>query len=169
MYRYSEAISVLYNTNLFAFRHPSTFELFCSIVPSQRLANIRKLHIELMYGECMMCIASVSTYAPEPFQEKTEWIQFWNLVGQLKGLKSLEVKVVGPPPFWRYKHDPKYLSTTTIGNTIETQDDLLDPLRAIRTPDRFDIILPEECQQNMKADDKFRLRPFTLRQMRGMD
>jgi hypothetical protein len=160
MYRYSEAISMLYSANLFAFCNPSTFELFCSIVPSQRLANIRKLHIELM---------ALTTPAPEPFQEKTEWIQFWNLVGQLKGLKSFEVKVVAPPPFWRFSHGPKSLPTATTGDTIETQDDLLDPLRAIRTPDRFDIILPEECRQNMKADDRFHLRFFTLGQMRGLD
>jgi hypothetical protein len=108
-----------------------------------------------------MYIASISTHPPEPFQEKIEWIQLWNLVGQLKGL-------VGPPPFWRYNHGPKSLSTATTGDTIEAQDDLLDSLRAIRTPDRFDIILPKECQQNMKADDRFHPRFFTPRQMHGM-
>jgi hypothetical protein len=162
MYRYSEAISVLYSANLFAFCNPSTFELFCSIVPSQRLVNIRKLNFELIGGIHMgYYIPSLTRPAPDPFQKKTEWIQFWNLVGQLKGLKSLEVKVVTPPPFWR-------LSATT-GDIIETQDDLLDPLRAIKTPDRFDIILPEECRQNMKADDTFHLRFLTLRQMCGLD
>ena len=169
MYRYSEAISVLYSANLFAFGNPSTFELFCSIVPSQRLANIRKLNIELMGGMSLSYIPSLTRPAPDPFQEKTEWIQFWNLVGQLKGLKSLEVMVSVPPPFWRFSHGPNSLPTATTGDTIETQDDLLDPLRAIKTPDRFDIILPEECRQNMKADDTFHLRFLTLRQMRGLD
>jgi hypothetical protein len=160
---------VLYSANLFAFCNPSTFELFCSIIPSQRLANIRKLHIELMGGMGVMRIALLATPAPGPFREKTEWIRFWNLVGQLKGLKSLEVKVIAPPPFWRFSHGPKSLPTATTGDTIKTQDDLLDPLRTIRMPDRFDIILPEECRQNMKADDRFHLRFFTFRQMHGLD
>jgi hypothetical protein len=169
MYRYSEAIPVLYSANLFSFCNPSTFELFCSIVPGQRLANIRKLNIELMGEMRMSRMPSVNPCPPDPFLEKTEWIQFWNLVGQLKGLKSLEVKLPVPPPFWRLSHGPKSLPTATTGDTIETQDDLLDPLRAIKTPDRFNIILPEQCRQNMKADDTFHLRFLTLRQMCGLD
>jgi hypothetical protein len=95
MYRYPEAISILYTKNLFAFRGPSTFKLFCSIVPSQRLASIRKLYIELMYRDFIVRFKGKGP--EESFQDEAEWIALWELVGKLKGPKPLEVKVVSTP------------------------------------------------------------------------
>jgi hypothetical protein len=124
---------------------------------------MRKLHIELMVRDIMMGIHP--NLPPDPFQEEEEWIAFWKLVGQLKGLKSLSVKVVGSPPFWRYGPRSQCVLPATTEDIVEGEDRLLDPLRAITTVEQFNIILPQECQQKRKADARFRLRFLSLLQM----
>ena len=82
---------MFYNEILIAFCHPSAFKLFCSIVHSASCQHPQIAHY--------VNDANCRELSSHPFfKDEEEWIAFWKLVEQLKGLKSLEVKVVVPPP-----------------------------------------------------------------------
>jgi hypothetical protein len=144
---------------MFAFRGPSSFDLFCSIVPPHHLASIRKLHIEVMYRETFICSASRARPQPD-FQKVTEWTRFWESVGQLTGLTTLEVNVADAPAFWIYaRADHKKQSKRTGGtNAMLTEDfGLLDLLRTMRQLDRVEVTLPQMCQVIPREDEPFQL------------
>ena len=114
------------------------------MVPSRRLANIRSLHVQLLYQE--MALRIHYQCCPDPFQKETEWIEFWDLVGQLPGLRVLEVKVISPPPFWEYGSTQRNLPRTAAADIADMRYGLLDPLRALKGLDRVEVILPTACQ-----------------------
>lgn len=112
-----------------------------------------------MFRDMIAC--SAREYRPQPdFQKVTEWTRFWESIGQLKGLTTLEVYVVDAPAFWYYGWAGyKERSERTGGtSTMLTEDfGLLDPLRTMRQLDRFEVTLPERCRATPRDDEPFQL------------
>ena len=150
---------MLYSNSLFAFREQFIFDTFCSVVPYQHLAKIRHLHIEVMCREYWAQTngRGCPLHPPPDFQEETEWIQFWNSVGRIPDLKTLEVNVTLPPAFWigaRVKREDLPAAT----RDSDMDYGLLGPLRAMKKLDRFEVDLPQECQVRVREDDPFHLQ-----------
>lgn len=145
---------------MFAFRGPSVFSLFCSIVPPHLLASIRKLHIEVMYQESFPRMAHLGTSQPD-FENETEWTEFWESVGQFKGLTTLEVYVTDGPAFWyhaRTRHNVRLGLTADTSATLTEDFGLLEPLRTMRHLARFEVTLSQWCQVRPREDDPFQLK-----------
>jgi hypothetical protein len=156
---------MLYSDNFFAFREQLDFDLFCSIVPPRHLAKVRNLHIEVM---CREYLSGGGTRPPElAFQEEAEWVQFWGSVGQLQGLKTLEVKIFHAPAFWIGASIRKNRLPAALGDSIDLDHCLLGPLRAMMKLDRFQVILPQECQVRLREDDPFQIQCLNIYEMRG--
>ena len=104
-------------------------------------------------------ISSMHNHPQPDFQEASEWTQFWESVGLLKGLTTLEVIVTEAPAFWIYGLGRKRQSERIGGTSTLLNEDfgLLDPLRALRQLDRFEVTLPQRCQVPPRENEPFQL------------
>jgi hypothetical protein len=160
---------MLYSSNLFAFTGLSALSSFRSNVPPQHLAKIRHLHIEVMcdyYGNVIYPHYTRGLWRtprtpgpPQPdFQQEIEWIEFWESIGRLQGVKTLEVHIASPPAFWiGYRNSNKRRPTDASG-TIDLGDALLGPLRAMKKLERFEVILTDIHPLEVKDDEPFQVR-----------
>jgi hypothetical protein len=84
---------------------------------------------------------------PDYFSKEDYWIEFWESVGNLEGLRVLEVKLVAMPQFcyhrFRLLSDRTWHTISAASERDEKfRDVLLDPLRKIKGLDEFVVQLP---------------------------
>lgn len=85
---------------------------------------------------------------PDFFSKEDYWIKFWESVGNLEGLRVLEVKLVEVPQFcfhrFRKWSDRTWHTLSAASERDEKyRDVLLDPLRKIKGLDEFVVELPQ--------------------------
>lgn len=150
---YSEAIEILYSSNLFYFRNPLTNWNVSSwrILP-QRLAQIRILVLDETIGNPSLTLAK---------SKRRQWQQLWTTLGQMSRLRVLYFNV-----------DTLYPNIWTAG----LERDLLTPLLGFRrvlemhvivrwvrpkevNPDWFEIETGRRLVRGDESDEEFRQSP----------
>lgn len=144
---YTEAVSVLYEGNIFDIDHLDTlFYLRRSVLP-RRMNQIRSLNFVWYFR------TRPDTAAP-PFDLNT-WNEACEVVAGLSGLQDLRVHLDGHGGIqaganWKHEWGP-----------------VLDPLMRIKPARKFDVFLPwseEDCEEAVKGCGyQFRLCPSSSR------
>jgi hypothetical protein len=135
MLRYSEAIHVLYNTNIFSFKGASGLLKFHSLLPAPNWDRIRRLNISTVF----LVPKSISVeLSPNPYMIPPEGYDAWekacSTIGTLHNLQYITVDLT----VWNY-YDHKG------ANTIAPEDfkAILGPLRAMNA-NEFEVEMNAE-------------------------
>lgn len=141
---YTEAIPVLYETNIFDFNHLDSLLYFRHSVLPQRLNQIRTLNLSFHIKE------PVSSASPSC--DLYTWRRVCDTLASFQGLEELRVHLAS-----RYYLQP--------GKRSKDQwEPLLDALRPVKTPSTFIVYLPwseDQCAEAAQdAGYPFRLTPM---------
>ena len=139
---YSEAIETLYATNSFALSTDTeliiTVDYFSHYFLPQRLALVRSLYF---YWDLENMHYPALTLMPHPRFD--EWVQTWNNLRKLTGLRRLHVKLG-----FRYGFPPDDFESFWKSNRLQ----FLAPVKTITAPADFVVTLPDPTCSTVGVD-----------------
>jgi hypothetical protein len=142
---YSEAIDILYEENAFDIRQLCTLHDLEACVPRHRFDLIRSLQITFALPRWMHNAAHSKVFNADT------WPQFWLVVADMNGLRSLRVKLTG------------------IWDQRGTWDTIFEPICVVRHIPRQSFVvhtyLPQKYFEDVKRtlmEEKLPYAPFTF-------
>ena len=105
------------------------FYLYHFLLP-QRVRQIRDLYIKLD--------VPVFWFSPSP---KGLWFEFWRILGQMTGLRSLRIDMTAPYPDIFYSE-----------RWLEHEVQMFQPVKNITAPNSFVVVMPDRvCSTNLEV------------------
>ena len=128
IYRYSEAIYVLYAHNTFRFINLSTIISFSSIILPQRLKSIRSLHLHWEIHMGYFKLNQTQTHRLELLERPvdTRWETVCQILADMSGLRELRVLLL-QHPFWY------------VWREFKRQDEIFEPMRRIQGLEKYEV------------------------------
>ena len=151
--RYSEAIAVLYNANIFAFKGASAVLRFRALLPATNWNRLRRINMSTVFLVPREVSRGIfGSHHSVPPENYDAWERACSTVGTLTGLHLVTVDMT----IWNY-HDYKSANTIPPDDLIS----ILDPLKRI-TARVFDVeintALPEAVNVSLGP------LPFNIKQ-----
>jgi hypothetical protein len=117
---YAAAVEVLYSSNIFDFDSmESVVSLSCAVLP-QRFDSIESIHMDFRFS--LSCYFSEST----PLNDGPRWLRTWAILGSIKSLQNLWVRITWP--------------SLKISNALEQK--ILEPLWMVNRLRVYEVSLP---------------------------
>jgi hypothetical protein len=128
--RYSEAVPYLYNPHTFSLLHATHLLYLPSRTPQQRLDSIRTLRLRWAI-RALPHLRRGPAHRLAYHEDTANWEKGWAILASLQSLRSLCVVVTDPSPQRMWE-----------GNWLELEALLLEPVKRVVRPGRFELVLP---------------------------
>lgn len=130
MYRYCEAAPRLYAPHTFSLLHITHLLYLPSRIPQQRLNAIRTLRLRWTIRALPYFRRGGSRCVAYP-EDTANWKKAWDIFASMQSLRDLRVVLIDPSrdSIWE-------------GHWLEIEDVLLEPVKKVTGPRRFELMLP---------------------------
>jgi hypothetical protein len=146
--RYSEAIPHLYKPHTFSLLHATHLLCLPSRTPQQRLDSIRTLRLRWAI-RALPYLRRGPAHRLAYHEDTMNWEKGWAILASMQGLRDLHVVITDPSPQHMWE-----------SNWLELETLLLEPVRKVVLPRRFELVLPYagcDVKRNM-GESRVRLR-----------
>ena len=147
---YGEAFSLLYYVPIISIPDICTFDFWCAALPPHRLNIVKVLHLDFvvpfMPAYAPPTVGYSRTYGHNMVLDEDKWINLWDTVAAMEGLKELQVKL-------------KPLT----GKFIDRNEskDILAPLSRLKNLERLSVSvawhIPDEVMKGHRAEGSYEL------------
>jgi hypothetical protein len=119
---YMEAVKVLYRSNVFDFDSLESLIAFSCKIPPQRCDSIHDIQLDFQFN--LAAYSSEST----PTSDSARWIRMWQIIGSIKSLQHLWVRISWPYEKIGARAEKRILEQLWMVDGLKTYDVSLPPV-----------------------------------------